>query len=605
MFFVKRWTKEINDGESFKQTPISNKKIKRANSFKNKRNKVRASQVSPQINHQDRLLPQNPLLSQDENKVPPFKTTKDTSVFYDEDEIVLAKYQHLKTPEPILKAIKDATSPRKTTNSNSGTRIEIYMSSSHLDFFKDSLKYNEKQGSKCQNQPFMAYWPTFQHLDKRQLSWYFYWRGQVLKGNYLDTDLSYIFVFVYELLNYSFNPHAAFNVSMLTHLYHNYKDRHPKLTHYLTEWISDLLLELGETELAHEWVNRQIEPPFLYKMLQDQEKPLNKISITIWKRYIHSYRETKFFGEHKNKIYKTFKESIPLLQSCYEKGGKTLIGKWFEESIRSYSRPTFASAVMGREYLNIEVPEIYIVETKALNEVVTNLFRLSENIVRKQSGENREIKVDKSVLPKELEELMLNPPHMNRFKEVQTRDETMQGSSIPKRPKEETAKTSSRVNLKFDWEEIDQKNKDLERIKNQIETLEDDGETLSDTSATDENELRETEIEPKTATSQTVALSDVFNTNDSEDEFDDLVEELTSLEEEFLLLFKENQLSKPKANDFLKSRGLMLSVFLSELNEKADEFIDDVLVEENDDVIELIEDYEDILSQLRSERVGH
>ena len=60
-------------------------------------------------------------------------------------------------------------------------------------------------------------------------------------------------MFTYELLNYSFNPNASFNVSMLVRLYENYVERLPKLERYLKQWIADMLYELGEQALAEEW----------------------------------------------------------------------------------------------------------------------------------------------------------------------------------------------------------------------------------------------------------------------------------------------------------------------------------------------------------------
>ncbi|MFP3681637.1 TerB N-terminal domain-containing protein, partial [Pseudomonas sp. SIMBA_041] len=74
-----------------------------------------------------------------------------------------------------------------------------------------------------------------------------------LNGNYLETDLSYLILFTYELINYSFNQNAAFNVSMMVRLYEEYKDRMPGCKTYLSDWIHDFLLELDEVGLASEW----------------------------------------------------------------------------------------------------------------------------------------------------------------------------------------------------------------------------------------------------------------------------------------------------------------------------------------------------------------
>ena len=48
---------------------------------------------------------------------------------------------------------------------------------------------------------FMQYWPTYDVMSPAQQQWYFYWRSEVRQGRLLATDLSYIFVHVYELIN--------------------------------------------------------------------------------------------------------------------------------------------------------------------------------------------------------------------------------------------------------------------------------------------------------------------------------------------------------------------------------------------------------------------
>ncbi|GEN32971.1 TerB N-terminal domain-containing protein [Aneurinibacillus danicus] len=163
-----------------------------------------------------------------------------TIPFYNETDLILPEFQYLKTPTHILEEIECIRQP--VHRNRSGIYIEV--STYHSEFVKQSLAYSRRVGKKCSHIPLKAYYTTFQHLDERQKEWYFYWRSQVLQGNYPNTDLSYIFLFVYELINYSFNQNAAFNISMLMRLYKNYKERHPNLEHYLLRWKEDFLHEI-------------------------------------------------------------------------------------------------------------------------------------------------------------------------------------------------------------------------------------------------------------------------------------------------------------------------------------------------------------------------
>ena len=84
--------------------------------------------------------------------------------------------------------------------------VSLYTTRSYSDnscakFFSDMKKYADTVGQKAEFVPFMQYWPTYDSMDRRQRAWYFYWRTQVRNGEYPDTDLSYIFVHIYELLS--------------------------------------------------------------------------------------------------------------------------------------------------------------------------------------------------------------------------------------------------------------------------------------------------------------------------------------------------------------------------------------------------------------------
>jgi len=87
--------------------------------------------------------------------------------------------------------------------------------------------------------PFSHYSPTYEQMSADQQRWYFYWRSEVRAGNFLPTDLSYLFVYVYECINLvGFeNPQAAFD--KLVTFWHYYRVLQPKLDNYLIDWIAD------------------------------------------------------------------------------------------------------------------------------------------------------------------------------------------------------------------------------------------------------------------------------------------------------------------------------------------------------------------------------
>ena len=334
-----------------------------------------------------------------ENKVDSMINKK--SVFYSEEDIILPKYQYLKTTNNIKKQLDAIRIPTKSHQSK-GITIELSYSSLHTTFASDSIKYAQKRNVKSPEIPLHAYWTTFNNLNNKQMQWYFYWREQALKGNYLDIDFSYIILFVYELINYTFNQKAAFNVSLMVRLYDNYVERHPKLKNYLPQWTSDMLLELGELELSKEWHQEKENLPPLYSQIVDKKEELERISFTTWKPFIRNYRETTFFLKHKNKVYKTFKESIPLIREFHQKQGRELEDVWFEPRKEIGVRRLFASAVIARKIDEIHVHTVRYFQTETLYNEITNLFKLAENVTRALNGEKEKLRSIKAFCQKTL-----------------------------------------------------------------------------------------------------------------------------------------------------------------------------------------------------------
>lgn len=371
--------------------------------------------------------------------------------FYDEDNIILEKYKHLLTPQYIINSVNYHKEK-----------------SDSINFIKESVKSSNLTGKKCEFEPLMAYWTTFNSLSNRQKAWYFYWRGCVLRGNYIDTDLSYIILFVYELLNYSFNSSAAFNISMLERLSEAYCDRHRKLEKYIKPWINDFLKELGELNINEE---EYFFEDKMYKTIKNYRDNVDKISITCWKVYIN-YNPTKFFENNKNKIYNTFKQNILILSNFYNENGTSLLSQWYKERTINNNIRLYKSAVIIRDVENIDIKQTFHKPNAKMYQQLTQMFRFSENIVREQAGEKRRIKLETQQLPNGFidyyncnrEDNKAQEELKNRFKKVKVEYDDI-SATIPKRVKNSEIDSRNKIlKMEFDEEVISSIGKEGEEL---------------------------------------------------------------------------------------------------------------------------------------------
>jgi len=109
-------------------------------------------------------------------------------------------------------------------------------------FVQEARRWVNRREESALHIPFQSYYSTYDAMTKAQLKWYFYWRGQVRDGVYPATDLSYIFVHVYELINNVGVKDPMDGYQQLRKVWTNYRSRYHNLDNYLVDWIADYLI---------------------------------------------------------------------------------------------------------------------------------------------------------------------------------------------------------------------------------------------------------------------------------------------------------------------------------------------------------------------------
>ncbi len=129
--------------------------------------------------------------------------------------------------------------PAKPVKQGSGPHIPYAVGISHEHFPDAARKYADREGEPVPFVPFEMYWPTYEAMNPEQESWYFYWRSQVRSGNYIDTDLSYVFLYIYEILSGVGWQTPQEGYFLLMEIWSRYRERFPKLDGHLIKWTFD------------------------------------------------------------------------------------------------------------------------------------------------------------------------------------------------------------------------------------------------------------------------------------------------------------------------------------------------------------------------------
>lgn len=524
-----------------------------------------------------------------------------SDTFYSMDNIILNKYAHIKTPQHILDSLQKFKIDEEyidwIENKIIGTKSIV--------FAWDSLKYANIRGNRAIYVPLVYHRATFRRLNDAQKEWYFYWRQRVLNGEYPDTDLDYILLFAHELINYTFNDNAAFNVSMMERLYESYREREPELENYLPIWIHDFLIELGEEKLADDWcISYEPREDPSYKRIVKNQDRLDKICITAWKRYLKLYKETEFFRNNKSKIYYTFRQGIVLLNDIYKLQGISLLENWFEKEniIRNGILFTTAvsAAIVGRSLNTTDRKYVIHHPSKKIFDEITAIFQMSENVIRFIMGEERYVEVQSEQLPDNFREMLFKKLYSKKLKDrfilVQEGRKGKEIISIPPPPKE---KNHGNV-ITFNMEEIERLNRQSEELRNNFREMGYEDEKAGQDSFKEEAVDKVIIVEEIGEKSINTFEFD-FGSDAKEDDF---IETLTDMECKYLGSFEDLKKGVRESNAFIKSIGIMSGTFISSINEKANAYLDDNLIEIHGDYYVIYEDYENIITKIKKGEVN-
>ncbi|MED4953926.1 TerB N-terminal domain-containing protein [Paenibacillus macerans] len=470
--------------------------------------------------------------------------------------------------------------------SRSGLEIEITTSNYFDEFYEQSCKCRHITVKTAVFEPFQTYWPTFGSMSKYQKQWYFYWREQVVNNNYLDTDLSYIFLFTYELMAYSFEPNPNKSVALLIRIYEAYQERYPKLKSYLPEWIGDLFYEGDRKDLAEDWYARaairSISHVGQYEAFGhfNSLEMFRKIPFRLWKNQLIYYKTNQFNVEHAQLLTSAYKKALDETNQYYlEATGKTLIDHWFPKQ-NSESMRLFRSAVITSNRSSAVKQMIRRGPTPQTHHELNALVRFVENLIRENQGVKRKIKVDEEMIPLSLQRRL-----EQRFSLVQKPTTSKKTSTIPPEP------TTKRLELNAEL--ISQLKLDSEAIRDALQVEEEESLYRKEAAVSTENVEKDNSSKNIDNENPLALLG-----SGASQEVASFAMNLTDYEREFLAMFTDEVESIDSCTTFAKKRGMMLNTLVNTINEKAVEYLGDVLLEEDGENYIVVVDFIDIIDEV-------
>ena len=175
----------------------------------------------------------------------PFATNKGTALHVVAGESASANKENKLTLSDIGKADGDVVLTY-TTDSSLIKRVTVKKNIDKYDFYstfrKAALIYYDFKTAECDFTPYYSYMPQYSQLTSAQKNYYFFWRDEVRHGKFIKSDYSYIYLYVYEILNLPYKVLPSEGLDILLTLWRSYREDLPKIDPYFAVWVQDFCL---------------------------------------------------------------------------------------------------------------------------------------------------------------------------------------------------------------------------------------------------------------------------------------------------------------------------------------------------------------------------
>lgn len=499
----------------------------------------------------------------------------------DNDYTVSKTYQD----EPILKTAAQMakfTPPKYREMRNLVKSDIVFYESDAQIFYKQGKFMEDFTDDYHYNGEFQRYYPTYQVMTDQQLRGYFSWRTKVREGIVEKTSLSFVFVYIYELLNQIGVSSVEEGFYTLKKFWHAYKDIEPRVNHYIKLWLKDYIIYYGlEKSLLDDFSDINFDNTIL-TLMNFKTHNFDEVFSSLNSLSSYNVENSRFYKLHpddvKTVVYNVFAE----LTEYYSKNRKNTIFEKFFGKIMTNQHMMFNSAVFyNREVHKDCVYKIndvckYICKNgkwtyerffyfKENNKKIGQLLKAVDFLMRQKYEFKSTLKVDKltkiyqDIIQKEIDELL------------------------------EDKKKKAAPKIEIDISQLKNIRKTALEIQKKLIV-----DVIEDATVPEETIRKAEQLIVEHEQMMLDIIENDANSVDENKAHQEKMINLSNIEYEFMkcLLYGKNY------SDLVKSNGLMLSVLVDAINEKLfDMFCDTVLIFEGGIPV-LIEDYEDELKEI-------
>ncbi|MCL1874804.1 MAG: TerB N-terminal domain-containing protein [Synergistaceae bacterium] len=414
----------------------------------------------------------------------------------------------------------------------------FYEQAKFMEDFEDDYDYRGE---------FVRYFPTYRSMSDQQLRGYFSWRAKVRRGVISRTSLSFVFVYIYELINQIGvdSPEKGFHA--LKNFWMIYREIDPKITRYVRMWLKDYVVYNNLDKSLLEGLFDEKFDNAIMTLFNHESRNADEVFEALNSMSSYNIVNSRLFKQYPDDVKNVVRSVYSALSDYYGDDRKDefrekFFGKFFSGSYTIFNSAVFYNRISRKDYV-YEINDLCKYTCKGGNWSCERFFCYS--------GKNRQV----GAMMKSIDFFMR--PKCN-FKPVKKAEKTAEILQL----------IISDVIDKYHTNQEEAARPKIEIDVSKLESIRSAAlETQSKLLVEELEEAKAPEILDKKRAENCVGLSD--------DEY----------------LFMKCLLYGEAYDYLLRSKGLMLSVMVDAINESLFDRFGDTVIVETGGRAELVSDY--------------
>ena len=278
--------------------------------------------------------------------------------------------------------------------------VKLYRRPNAYSFYRNfrtiAAEWHELHGSPCDPVPFFSYVPQYAQMTGAQRDYYLYWRDRVREQVYPPCDISYLWLYVYEIINLPDLISPAEGAQTLARLWRAYREAYPKIDKYMTVWLADycLIHEIPCPDpILSGFLPAILEnagfPEFYLGYISSPDEYGVHAVLSLASDY--RWQDSKFMRGLPDRERRHLLLSLaPVVKDVFE--GKMI--SWDKDSISKLTRDAFSGSLCAHNVkCRVEAGYHSLTRTPTLTAILTAAVKYAENRLRALHGQKSRLSV--------------------------------------------------------------------------------------------------------------------------------------------------------------------------------------------------------------------